>query len=181
MKLIEEGRIDGYFEGWQEDGVYKIEHGHKWMQTHPIYDSHYSYRPHARVWREGHQIFLEIAGMSQPVQVVLTDGHQTTGTEGLWTWSGKYFGYRDGSDLWTFRGLHIGRFKGSEVYDRNGWYLGELVKERLVTAQSKKHHSGPSFARQIQRVENAKHAAQAGYAMGAGYKDFPAPEDFTLK
>lgn len=34
----------------------------------------------------------------------------------LWTWSGTYFGYRDGDNLWTYDGEHIGRFYGDEVF-----------------------------------------------------------------
>jgi hypothetical protein len=52
----------------------------------------------------------------------------------LWTWSGKYFGYRDGDELWTHDGRLAGRFYHDEVYGAAGRYLGEVRDvDRLIT------------------------------------------------
>ncbi|MFK4488901.1 hypothetical protein ABIA45_003979 [Bradyrhizobium sp. USDA 336] len=50
----------------------------------------------------------------------------------LWTWSGTYFGYRDGENLWTHSGKHVRQFRGDEVYGRDGRYLGEIRNGRLI-------------------------------------------------
>jgi len=35
----------------------------------------------------------------------------------LCTWSGEYFGFREGAELWTYDGRHVGRFRrGSEIF-----------------------------------------------------------------
>ncbi len=58
--------------------------------------------------------------------------------EYLWTWSGRFFGYREGDLLYAKSGRCVGRFSGSEVYGANGKYLGELINTRLITNWSKR-------------------------------------------
>ena len=94
----------------------------------------------------------------------------------LWTWGGRCFGYRDADDLWTYDGRHVGRFAGDNVFDSNGQYLGEVSSERLITRLDRKGLDGPSFAPFSGRPANAKLADHAGFAMLAGYEDFPKIE-----
>ncbi len=97
----------------------------------------------------------------------------------LWTWGGKCFGYRDGSDLRTYDGYHVGRFSGDTVYDRNGRYLGEIKSgNRLIRRKAGSSVRGFSFTPWAKRAAYAKYADYAGYAMYSGYEDFPGPETF---
>ena len=67
-------------------------------------------------------------------------------TTHLWTWSGTYFGTREGDDLWTHSGRHVGCFKGREVYGSNGRYLGELKSNKLIARLSSRSHRISPFA-----------------------------------
>ena len=96
----------------------------------------------------------------------------------LWTWGGKYFGYRNDNQLRTHDGQGIGRFYGDEVYGVDGRYLGEIRNSnRLITKRSKKTSRRSSFSPSVGAV-SGKCARYAGYAMIAGYEDFPDPEGF---
>ena len=65
----------------------------------------------------------------------------------LWTWGGKYFGYRNGNRLITHDGRHVGRFYQDEVYGVNGHYLGEIKNgNRLITKRSRKNSRKSSFS-----------------------------------
>jgi hypothetical protein len=97
----------------------------------------------------------------------------------LWTWSGKYFGCREGNDLWTYRGLHVGRFEGDDVYGTDGRYLGELMDEsRLITNITKRSSYCSTLAPHEMRAGYAPHPGRPGYTPYAGYQDFPAPNSF---
>lgn len=65
----------------------------------------------------------------------------------LWTWEGKYFGYRRKDELFTVDGRHVGRFRGDEVFDASGMYLGEVLEQRLVRNRAKRGRMGPRAAR----------------------------------
>jgi hypothetical protein len=98
--------------------------------------------------------------------------------EALWTWGGKYFGYRDGDDLWTHDGRHVGRFYYNEVYGPNGQYLGEIkTNNRLITCQSKKSVRRGSFAALPNRVGFVPNVDYEGYVMYVGYEDFHGPDE----
>ncbi len=99
--------------------------------------------------------------------------------ERLWTWDGTYFGYRQGDSLFSHGGNEAGRFYGDEVYGADGRYLGELRNgSRLITNLAKSSRIRSVFAPRIA----GSHAARAdyvGYAMLAGYEDFPDPSEFA--
>ena len=69
----------------------------------------------------------------------------------LWTWGGKYFGYRDGNDLWT--------------------HSGKLIRNR-----SKAGHQSSSFAPFANRVGIVPYVTHVGTVMYAGYEEFPGPD-----
>ena len=98
----------------------------------------------------------------------------------VWTWGGKCFGYIDGEDLWTYDGKHIGKIDDKEIYDCEGMYIGEIMnKNRLITHCGKKSWRRFSFTPYGRRVSYVPMANYLGYAMYAGYEDFPPPESFT--
>jgi hypothetical protein len=96
----------------------------------------------------------------------------------LWTWDGKFFGYKDGDDIWTYKGKHIGKLDGTEIYDASGKYLGEIISDRLITCITKKNYQGFGYKPYGQRARVLKNVDYAGYAMFAGYEAFPPLGDF---
>ncbi len=92
--------------------------------------------------------------------------------EYLWTWSGRFFGYREGDLLYAKSGRCVGRFSGSEVYGANGKYLGELINTRLITNRSKPSSMMGTPAPNT-TGENVSSENHPGFAMYAGHDDFP--------
>lgn len=98
----------------------------------------------------------------------------------LWTWSGEYFGFREGSDLWTHNGHHVGRFrKESEVYGPNGLYLGDLIHGRLVVDWHKTARRASSFTPYINKVPRQVFADREPFDVEIGFKDFPSAQSMT--
>lgn len=96
----------------------------------------------------------------------------------LWTWGGKYFGYRESNALRTYRGNHIGYFVGDEAFALDGRYLGEARNDRLIVNPSKRGLLAGSVARFARNAALVKMVDYVGNVMLAGYEDFPPPEAF---
>lgn len=95
----------------------------------------------------------------------------------LWTWSGTYFGYRDGDELWTHDGRLVGRFHGDEVYGSNGDYLGQIRDgDRLISKTSMKGRRKSSFGVR-RRGSRGLRGTRGARGMLGGYEDFPAPDE----
>ena len=100
----------------------------------------------------------------------------------LWTWGGRFFGYREGDVLRTYDGRHVGRFEGNEVYDRHGHYLGEIIREenRLIRNRSKAKRTS-SFT-PVAKASPAKKLVDFGeFTPFEGYEDFPAPNSSVFE
>ncbi len=110
----------------------------------------------------------------QPVSLHSSDRGRVgeVAMEYLWTWSGRFFGYREGDLLYAKSGRCVGRFSGSEVYGSNGKYLGELIESRLITNRSKRSSMMGTPAPNTTGA-NVSSANLPGYAMYAGHEDFP--------
>jgi hypothetical protein len=96
--------------------------------------------------------------------------------QSLWTWSGLFFGYRDGGDLWTHDGRHVGRFHGDEIYDPNGTYLGELRRRRrLITDLAKLAQQQRPFFPSVRRCGESRRAPLAALLFPPNHLDFSSP------
>lgn len=94
--------------------------------------------------------------------------------EQLYTWSGHYFGYREGDDLWTYEGRHVGKFYGNEVFDPEGRYLGEIRNGYYLIRDSRKMTViRGRFTPREKRPETVKHLEHMGFVVPSGYQDFP--------
>ena len=98
--------------------------------------------------------------------------------ESLWTWDGRYFGYREEDNLWTYSGIHIGRFEGISVFYRDGRYLGALVGSRLIVKTLDRTLRSQPFAPQRERKRISALAAVLALPLDPGFEDFPPPEQF---
>ena len=94
----------------------------------------------------------------------------------LYTWGGRYFGFRDGDSLWTYTGRNVGRFHQDEVYGADGRYLGELRRGRLITRRSKEHKRVNGFRPRMNRMARMKYMDRMGHMMPLGFGDFPQIE-----
>jgi hypothetical protein len=99
--------------------------------------------------------------------------------EHLWTWSGRYFGYRNGNNLWTCEGKHVGEFRVVNVFGRDGRYMGEVPKgdTRLITNLRKRGRKWLPFTPGLPR-EPVGNVSRPAYEMLDGYEDFPTPDNF---
>jgi len=99
----------------------------------------------------------------------------------LWTWSGEYFGFRDGAELLTFEGRHVGRFRrNSDIYRPDGLYLGEVMDGRLIVDWHKTARRASSFIPSAGRSGHNKFADREPFDMQIGFKDFPGV-DSTIR
>ena len=97
--------------------------------------------------------------------------------ESLFTWSGRYFGYKDGDDLWAYTGKYVGKFHDDEVYSPEGRYLGELRNGKLIARKSEKSKRMGGFMPHMNRIGRMKLMNHVGSVMIAGYEDFPHIEN----
>lgn len=65
-----DGRIDGDFNGWEGDTIYKLMDGHIIQQSSYHYHYHYSFSPEVHIYKDksGYVIFVE-GDNSEPVHV----------------------------------------------------------------------------------------------------------------
>ena len=72
MRVIEEGQLQGSFEGFKNyDVVFKFFGGRKFKQDEYKYNYYYSYMPRAKVVEEVGQMYLRVDGMTERVKVKL--------------------------------------------------------------------------------------------------------------
>lgn len=64
-----ESRIDGTFEGWDGDTVFKLINGQIWQQTQYSYTYHYAYRPEVLIYRSGSGYKMKVDGVNQEIGV----------------------------------------------------------------------------------------------------------------
>lgn len=67
-RIIYEGRIDGEFEGFDDEVIFKLANGTHWIQDQYKYWYNYAYNPEATITEEGGRYILSVAGNSIPVR-----------------------------------------------------------------------------------------------------------------
>jgi CheY-like chemotaxis protein len=99
----------------------------------------------------------------------------------LWTWSGEYFGFREGVDLWAYDGRHVGRFRrDAEIFRPDGLYMGVVMGDRLVVDWHRTAHRASSFTPSENRIGHRRFVDRVPFDMQIGFKYFPSP-DYSLK
>jgi DNA-binding response OmpR family regulator len=123
---------------------------------------------------------VQSGGTGQTLEVNSDDGAAASAnatSNDLWTWSGDYFGFRDGQNLWTREGRHVGRFRRDEVFRPDGLYLGDLVKGCLIVDWHKTPRRASSFTPSDDRGGIRQFADRDPFDMLIGFKDFPGPDE----
>ena len=69
--MVIEGHIKGAFNGWAQGTVFVLDKGFqkKWEQVEDKYQFRSSYRPKARLLRDGAKFYLEVEGADDMVEV----------------------------------------------------------------------------------------------------------------
>lgn len=65
-----ESRIDGAFEGWDGDTIFKLVNGQIWQQSSYNYHYHYAYSPKVIIYKSGIRHKMHVDGTRQDIEVV---------------------------------------------------------------------------------------------------------------
>ena len=64
-----ESRIDGDFEGWDGDTIFKLQNGQIWQQSSSQYTYHYAYSPKVFIYKSGASFRMQVEGVTGAIQV----------------------------------------------------------------------------------------------------------------
>jgi hypothetical protein len=64
-----ESQIEGDFEGWDGETIFKLNNGQIWQQASYAYTYHYAYRPKVLVYRSGSTYRMKVDGVSSDIAV----------------------------------------------------------------------------------------------------------------
>ncbi|MDD2309676.1 MAG: PDZ domain-containing protein [Desulfuromonadaceae bacterium] len=65
-----ESRIDGAFEGWSGETIFKLANGQIWEQSSYAYTYHYAYRPEVIIYSSGGGYKLRVDGVDSTINVI---------------------------------------------------------------------------------------------------------------
>lgn len=65
-----EARIDGDFEGWEGETIFKLNNGQIWQQASYAYTYHYAYSPSVLIYRSGSGYMMRVDGVAREIAVV---------------------------------------------------------------------------------------------------------------
>lgn len=66
---IIESHIDGDFEGWEGETIFKLSNGQIWQQDSYSYTYHYAYRPEVLIFQKGGAYHMSVKGVSNTIKV----------------------------------------------------------------------------------------------------------------
>jgi hypothetical protein len=69
LEIVRRSQIDGEFEGFDEDVLFKLMDGTYWVQDEYRYWYHYSYCPQVSILAGKGRLFLQVDGQSEAVAV----------------------------------------------------------------------------------------------------------------
>ena len=64
-----ESHIDGTFEGWDGDTIFKLDNGQIWQQASYAYTYHYAYRPKVVIYRTTGGWNMKVEGVDDTIYV----------------------------------------------------------------------------------------------------------------
>lgn len=62
-------RIDGEFEGWNGETIWKMVNGSIWQQASYAYTYHYAYMPNVIIYRKGGAYYMRVEDVDDEIQV----------------------------------------------------------------------------------------------------------------
>lgn len=69
-----ESSIDGKFEGWKGETIFKLTNGQIWQQAEYAYLYHYAYRPEVLIYKSSGGYVMKVDGVSDEIRVKLIRG-----------------------------------------------------------------------------------------------------------
>ena len=66
---IIESRIDGEFEGWDGETIFKLQNGQIWQQSSYAYRYHYAYGPEVLIYKSGSVYKMRVEGVDDDIVV----------------------------------------------------------------------------------------------------------------
>jgi hypothetical protein len=64
-----ESRIDGEFEGWEGETIFKLDNGQIWQQSAYAYTYHYAYRPEVLIYKSGGVYKMKVEDVEETITV----------------------------------------------------------------------------------------------------------------
>lgn len=64
-----ESRIDGEFDGWDGETIFKLQNGQIWQQSEYAYTYHYAYSPEVLIYPSGGGWKMKVDGVSSEIRV----------------------------------------------------------------------------------------------------------------
>ncbi len=141
-----ESRIDGAFEGWNGDSVYRLLNGQVWQQVEYRYRYHYRYSPDVIIYRTSSGYKMKVEGCDTIVRVVELTGaspelqisdwiEDINSNEELTLYDGSghaiaYIAFDKDATIYMWDGTPVAYLHGdniyseTEVYGFNGNHLG---------------------------------------------------------
>ena len=68
-RLVIQSQIDGDFEGFDEDNIYKLMNGQIWIQVEYKYHYHYSFMPQVVIFENHGRFYMTVDGIKESVEV----------------------------------------------------------------------------------------------------------------
>lgn len=66
---VYETQIDGEFDGWDGETIFKMTDGSIWQQSSYAYTYHYAYRPDVIIFSEGGQTYMKVEGVNDQIAI----------------------------------------------------------------------------------------------------------------
>lgn len=66
---VYQGKIDGEFEGWEGETIFKMMDGSIWQQASYDYTYHYAYMPDVIIFSKGGATYMKVEGVDDVIQV----------------------------------------------------------------------------------------------------------------
>ncbi|WP_125185168.1 hypothetical protein [Botryobacter ruber] len=67
--FIMETQIDGEFEGWEGETIFKMMNGTVWQQASYSYTYHYAYMPSVLIYKKGSIYYMKVDGIDDEIAV----------------------------------------------------------------------------------------------------------------
>jgi hypothetical protein len=64
-----ESKIEGDFEGWEGETIFKLDNGQIWQQSSYAYTYHYAYRPDVIIYKVGSVYKMKVEGVDSTIYV----------------------------------------------------------------------------------------------------------------
>ena len=101
--VVVESRIDGDFEGWEDEAVFKLENGQMWQQTDFRFRYTYKFRPKVVIYKSGGRYFMAVENFKDEVEVEIAMQWNDSYSESIFTYCNNINTIEGGTHVTGFR------------------------------------------------------------------------------